>query len=196
MKLDMILTGLFVGIILLSGCVTVNLGNENTAGTTSPTSSQIIKTTISTITTTNQVTWTQIVDNTYVLTGTCKLNEVVIPVNPNSAYRLNVNGQKRLVITIYEDKGPECDSQGNAIGYSSSDEIIIARSVTNYNGIFKTSPHQKNLMIKWLYLANAANEPYVVGSSQTVNVKLERYNGDSNIFPKTTDVDSGIARTY
>jgi hypothetical protein len=45
-------------------------------------------------------------------------------------------------------------------------------------------------------LANVANEPYVVGSSQSVNVKLERYAGDPNIFPKTTDVDSGIARVY
>ena len=162
MRLYLILSGLLtIGIILLCGCVTVNVGKDNGVIPMPTVTTQNIDYPLSTKPTINENLWTPVIDNTYVLIGTCQLNEAVIPVIPNSAYRLKLFGEKRLVIEIYANKDVECDAQGNHVGYGMDEAITIANGITNYNGIFKTGSYQKNLRIKWLHLANFENEPNV-----------------------------------
>jgi hypothetical protein len=181
MKFYIIFIGVtIISIILSSGCVTINVPKENVVVAT-PT---VVSNTPSTIPTTNEDSWIQVIDNTYILTGSGSgLNQIDIPIIPNSVYRLNLQGEKRLTVRINPNEKDLVDSQGKLIVYNAKSNVIAA-SVTNYNGIFKTDSYQKNLHIEWVYFSN---EPNVVGTSQNVKVKLERYNGDPAIFPDTTN---------
>ena len=155
-----ILIGVFLlGIIFSGGCVTVNVGKESGA----------IPTTIAdippTIIPTTSPLWTMVIDNNYILAASGNgLNQVDIPIMGNSAYRLKLDGGKRLTLR--------------------TESKVIAAGVVNYNGIFKTGSSEKNLHVEWIYFSN---EPGVLGSSQNVRVQLERYNGDPSVFPDTTN---------
>lgn len=150
MKLYLILTVLLtVGIILLCGCVNVNVGKDNEVMTTPTVIPQKIDNTISTTPTINENLWIPIIDSTYVLTANCGLDQANIPIVPNSAYRLNVKGTKPLWIVIYSSmQGENCDSQGKQTSFATLEQKDTAWRVTNYNGIFKTNYQQKILHIE------------------------------------------------
>jgi len=189
MKFYLIFIGVVtIGIIVSSGCVTINVPKENIVVST-PT---VTSSTSSIFPTTNADSWTQVVDNTYILTASGGgLNQIDIPIIANSAYRLNLQGEKRLTVRINPNEKDLVDSQGKLIVYNAKSNIIAA-SVTNYNGIFKTDSYQKNLHIEWVYFSN---EPNVVGTSQNVKVNLDRYNGNPAIFPDTTNAPESY-RSY
>ena len=78
MRLYLILSGLLtIGIILLCGCVTVNVGKDNGVIPMPTVTTQNIDYSLSTTPTINENLWTPVIDNTYVLIGTCQLNEAV-----------------------------------------------------------------------------------------------------------------------
>ena len=189
MKFYLIFIGVvIIGIIFSSGCVTINATKENVVVST-PT---VIRNTLSIIPTINADSWTQVIDNTYILTASGGgLNRIDIPINANSAYRLNLKGQKRLTVRIYPNQNDLVDSPGRLVVYNAKANVIDS-SVTRYHGIFKTDSYQKNLQIEWIYFSN---EPNVEGTSQNVKVKLERYNRNPTIFPDTTSAPESY-RSY
>jgi len=172
------------GCILFCGCVNTDNNKENSIATTSTTTAKINENTSTPKLTIDEQKWEDIVDNTYVLTATGgNLNKILIPISPNTGYRMKIIGEKRLTIRIYPNDKDLVDSKGKLIVYNAKTNVIAA-GVSSYNGIFKTDSYQKNLEIEWVYFSN---EPNVVGTSQNVNVKLERYTGDSSVIPDTTN---------
>lgn len=169
---NQVLIAFFLLVIIVSaGCITINLGGGNGAvpGTTlitpTPTMASVNIVTPLPTTTKNIDLWTTVVENSYILKAIGgNFNYIDIPIIGNSAYRFSLSGTGRLTVR--------------------TNSKIIAGGVTNYNGIFKTGPGDNNIHIEWVYFAN---EPNVIGTSQNVNVKLERYQGDPSIFPDTTN---------
>jgi hypothetical protein len=135
--------------------------------------------------------WVPVVDNTYVLTATgiastIGLSRKDIPVTPNTIYRLNVNGEKKLNLAFYskEEKGTY-NKQGYIITAPRIyDTTRFAPMVTSYNGIIKPNSVQNNLRIEWALFAQDKDQ---FGTSQNVKVKLERYSGNASMFPETTN---------
>ena len=110
------------------------------------------------------------------------VNHVVIPLEPNTAYRLNLRGEKRLKLELFSTKQDGYNSKGQVSGYTLLDSTVFAAKIISYDGIFKTNAIQKNLNIEWMLIASESNQ---VGTNQNVAVKLERYNGNSSDFPDT-----------
>jgi hypothetical protein len=165
---------LLIIILFTVGCV----GNSKNGGIPTSTQSSITTPTV------DESLWVTVVDNTYVLTATGKIETTYlrwkdIPVTPNTAYRLNVNGEKTLELQFYTKETGSMTERDYSIGPSNP----FASRVTSYNGIVKPDPQFKNLRIEWILSPDDQNR---FGTSQKVHVKLERYTGDSSIFPITT----------
>ena len=170
---------LLILVLLTAGCI-----NENRNSVVTPIqTTQFTKNTPLIKPTVDEKLWQQIVDNTYTPTATGGLNKITIPIAPNTVYRLNVNGEKRMSIMIYDEKKEDRDAQGRLSGISYTNTKYIVNNIINYNGIIKTDSLQKNLLITWVYYNT---ETSMIGTSQNVKVKLERYYGDTSIFPDTT----------
>lgn len=169
--------------LLTAGCVSDS--KKNIIGST-PTiiqSSQITPTI-------DENQWALVVDNTYVLTATglaatSRAKQRDIPVTPNTAYRLKVNSEYPLFLSLFEHQDPfQYNSQGYVVsGGDSYDVVRFATMVSGYNGFIKTDNQQKFLRVEW---AVFAHQKELFGKSQNVQVKLERYNGNASIFPVTT----------
>jgi hypothetical protein len=169
---------LFLGaIILSSGCL--GAGNFQANAATETTQPQVP--------TIDEKLWTTVVDNTYVITATGgpDANRIKIPLDTDTAYRLSVVGEKRLQIIAFESQIVNTDSQGRYGGTDTAKVRKIANNVISYNGVFKTTQINKNLQIQWIY---STTETGVIGTSQNVKVKLEKYNGESTTFPEITSV--------
>jgi|GEM_PF-5539629 hypothetical protein len=170
--------GILFDCIWSGGCIQDKTNNQNGAITALPTNQ------ITTSPTIDEKMWETVVDSKYVLIATGGgLNEVSIPVSPNTAYRLNVDGEKPLEIQFYSNKVYHYNDQGEIAGYSYEDSKIFARGVVSFNEIVKTNSAQTNILIRWEYLSTESN---IIGTSQNVKVKLERYKGEPTIFADTT----------
>jgi hypothetical protein len=160
MAINKIFIGLLIfGFVFFGGCVAVNLNNDEKTTQANNTNSPEM--------------WSNIVDTTYSLRaseGMAGMNKINIPLNPNTAYRLNVHGEKRFAMIITTEEL----SPGN---YGAT---VLGTRIVAYNEIVKTKAEEKSLEIEWNF------EPSEIGSYNNIAVKLERFNGDPNIFPNTT----------
>jgi len=160
MSHNKILIGIIIfGFVFYGGCVTINLNNNEKNPQTNNTNSTEM--------------WSNIVDTTYSLRATkgmAGMSKIHIPLNPNTAYRLNVHGEKRFAMILTTEEL----SPGN---YGAT---VLGTRIVAYNEIVKTKSEEKSLEIEWYF------EPSEIGTYNNIAVKLERFNGDPNIFPNTT----------
>lgn len=175
--------------VLVSGCFN---GDRDSAMSQSslPHATPITVQTSLAIPTIDEKLWVPVLDNTYVLTyrklaNTHATRQKDIPVNPNTAYRLKVESEYPLRITLFEKEEPfQYTPEGYVkSGGSQSGFLPLISMVSSYNGIIKTQSHHKILRIEW---ALNQYDDALIGKSQNVHVKLERYTGDASIIPETT----------
>lgn len=167
-----ILIGIVITVVLVScGCISDTNDNGITARPTI-----------------DDAKWEQVVDHTYVLTATAgDLDHAVIPVVPNTAYRLKIEGQKLVEVSINPHEEDLYDSHGNVVAFDAK-YVIFASEIYRYDGMIRTDPYQKNLEIRWV---RYSGDPKMAGTTQNVHVVLERYNGDPSILPETTTEERG-----
>jgi hypothetical protein len=123
-----------------------------------------------------------------VLTATAgDLDHAVIPVVPDTAYRLKIEGQKLLELSINPHEEELYDSHGNVVAYDAK-YVIFASYVYSFDGMIRTDPYQKDLEIRWVQYSG---DPKLAGTTQNVHVVLERYNGNPSILPETTTEERG-----
>jgi hypothetical protein len=158
-----VLTGIVIMVFLVScGCIS---GTQDNGVTARPTI--------------DDTKWEQVVDHTYVLTAARDLDNATVPVDPNTAYHLKIIGEKPVELSL----NPHEEDLENATDFYNIKYTMFASAVYSFEGVVRTDPYQKNLEVRWVHYAG---NPKIAGTTQSVHVVLERYDGDPSIVPETT----------
>jgi hypothetical protein len=168
MKFRAVLAGIVIMVFCIScGCIS---GTRDSNATAMPTI--------------DDTKWERMLDQSYVLTATeSGPDHVVIRIDPDTAYRLKIEGQKPLELMLNPDEKDLYDALGNETDIDFR-FITFATKIFSFEGIIRTDPHQKNFEILWM---DTLGNPKHAGTTQNVHVVLERYNGDPSIEPVTTN---------
>ena len=129
----------------------------------------------------NDTQWVPVLDTTYRIAGSPGPGDnVTIPVEPDTAYNLSIDGPASMELALNPDEKDLYDAAGNERDIDFR-FVTFATRVYGFWGIIRTDPYQKNLVIR------LEDRPRLAGTLQNVHVVLERYNGTSAIAPVTTE---------
>ena len=128
--------------------------------------------------------WVRVLDQTYVLAPPGADNDSAdVPVSPDTAYRLNTQGEVPVELSLYPDEENLDAGNGTDIE-NEEDYVTFASKALSWNGIIRTGPGQKHLAFR---RAHSIRGPALDKTTQDVHVVLERYTGDPSIEPVTTE---------
>jgi hypothetical protein len=188
-KFVIILISLILFTVIIGGCLNEKSDSAITPSSISQATPSAIQTSLATPTI-DETLWVPVLDNTYVLTYqklaiTHASREKDILVSPDTAYRLQMSSEYPLIITLFDSEEPyQYTPEGYMkSGGSQSGYLPVVSRVSSYNGIIKTKSYHKILRFEWIL--NQYDDA-LIGKSQNVHVKMERYAGNASIIPETT----------